>query len=67
MAVSEKQQKLLRMIPGVDRILEIMGNEKDLDTVPKNILTRCVRKVTEQIRQDIFSDEPKVSEKQSRH
>jgi L-seryl-tRNA(Ser) seleniumtransferase len=64
MAVSEKQQKLLRMIPGVDRILEIMGNEKDLDTVPKNILTRCVRKVTEQIRQDIFSSEAKVSENQ---
>ena len=52
------------MIPGVDRILEIMGNEKDLDTVPKNILTRCVRKVTEQIRRDIFSSEAKVSEKQ---
>jgi len=64
MAVSEKQQKLLRMIPGVDRILEIMGNEKNLDTVPKNILTRCVRKVTEQIRQDIFSNEAKVSENQ---
>ncbi|MCU0615257.1 MAG: L-seryl-tRNA(Sec) selenium transferase [Desulfobacterales bacterium] len=64
MAVSEKQQKLLRMIPGVDRILEIMGNERDLDTVPKNILTRCVRKVTEQIRQEIFSSEAKVSEKQ---
>ncbi len=63
MAVSEKQQKLLRMIPGVDRILEIMGNERDLDTVPKNILTRCVRKVTEQIRQEIFSSEAKVSEK----
>ncbi len=52
------------MIPGVDRILEIMGNERDLDTVPKNILTRCVRKVTEQIRQEIFSSEAKVSEKQ---
>ena len=52
------------MIPGVDRILEIMGNEKDLDTVPKNILTRCVRKVTEQIRQDIFSSEANVSENQ---
>ncbi len=63
MAVSEKQQQLLRMIPGVDRIIEILGNERDLDTVPKDILTRCVRKVTEQIRKDIFSDGAKVSEK----
>jgi L-seryl-tRNA(Ser) seleniumtransferase len=64
MAISEKQQKLLRMIPGVDRILEAMGNEKDLDTVPKNILTRSVRKVTDHIRQEILSKEPEVSEKQ---
>ncbi len=63
MAVSEKQQQLLRMIPGVDRIIEILGNERDIDTVPKDILTRCVRKVTEQIRKDIFSDDAKVSEK----
>jgi L-seryl-tRNA(Ser) seleniumtransferase len=64
MAISEKQQKLLRMIPGVDRILEAMGNEKDLDIVPKNILTRSVRKVTDHIRQEILSEEPEVSEKQ---
>lgn len=63
MAISEKQQQLLRMIPGVDRILEILGNEKDLDTVSKEAMARCVRKVTEQIRKDIFSDEAKVSEK----
>jgi L-seryl-tRNA(Ser) seleniumtransferase len=63
MAVSEKQQKLLRMIPGVDRILEVMESKKDLETVPKNILTRSVRIVTEQIRQDIFSSEAEVSEK----
>lgn len=62
MAVSEKQQKLLRMIPGVDRILELLGSERDFDAVPKNVLTRCVRKVTEQIRRDIFSGEGKVSE-----
>lgn len=64
MTVSEKQQKLFRMIPGVDRILETLGNEKDLDTVPKNILTRCVREVTEQIRRDIISNEAFVSEHQ---
>lgn len=51
------------MIPGVDRILEILGNEKDLDTVSKEVMARCVRKVTEQIRKDIFSDGAKVSEK----
>jgi L-seryl-tRNA(Ser) seleniumtransferase len=62
MAVSEKQQKLLRMIPGVDRIIGILGNDRNLDTVPKNILTRCVRKVTEQIRQEIFSNQVFVSE-----
>ena len=62
MAVSEKQQKLLRMIPGVDRILELLGNERSSDTVPKNVLTRCVRKVTDQIRVNIFSGESKVSE-----
>lgn len=51
------------MIPGVDRILEILGNEKDLDTVSKEAMARCVRKITEQIRKDIFSDEPKFTEK----
>jgi L-seryl-tRNA(Ser) seleniumtransferase len=62
MALSEKQQKLLRMIPGVDRILEVMENEKGLETVPKNIITRCARKVTELLRHEIFSNE-NVSEK----
>jgi L-seryl-tRNA(Ser) seleniumtransferase len=62
MALTEKQQRLLRGIPGVDRILELAGTEREFELIPKNVLTRSIRKVVERIRSDILAGENKVSE-----
>ncbi|MFO8085271.1 MAG: L-seryl-tRNA(Sec) selenium transferase [Desulfobacterales bacterium] len=63
MAVSDKQQKLLRMIPGVDRILELVSADSEIDAIPRNVVTRNVRKVIDQIREEIFESDVEVSEK----
>ncbi len=63
MAVSDRQQKLLRMIPGVDRLLELLGADSDIDDVPKSLLARSARKVVDQIREEIFDTDAEVSEK----
>lgn len=63
MPISEKQQKLLRMIPGVDRILEMVNTEPDMDKIPRNVVTRSVRRVVGQVREEIFQKDIEVSEK----
>ena len=63
MAVTEKQQKLLRAIPGVDRVLELAGAEREFELIPKNVKTRSIRKVLEQVRSEILGGENEDSEK----
>ncbi len=63
MTISEKQQKLLRMIPGVDRILALVDTDPDMEAIPRNVLTRSVRKVIDQTREKIFKNDDKVTEK----
>ena len=62
MAVTEKQQAMLRSIPGIDRILELAGREKEFELVPRSVLTQSVREVVEQVRKEILAEEKKLSE-----
>jgi len=45
MNITENQQTLLRMIPGVDSILEVAKADTFFDNVPKSVLVRSIRSV----------------------
>jgi len=62
MNITENQQTLLRMIPGVDTILEVAKTDTFFDNVPKSVLVRSIRSVVEQLRMVILDDQQAISE-----
>jgi len=62
MNITENQQALLRMIPGVDSILEVAKTDTFFDNVPKSVLIRSIRFVVEQLRILILDDQQAISE-----
>ncbi len=56
MGISEKQQRLLRQLPGVDSILLAIADDIDLGRVPKTVLVRSVRDVLDDCRQTILDE-----------
>jgi L-seryl-tRNA(Ser) seleniumtransferase len=54
MGMTEKQQQLLRELPGVDSILLAMADDTDCDHIPKTVLVRSVREVLAKCRQVIL-------------
>lgn len=54
MGLSERQQDLLRRIPGVDLLLERAKRERGFDGVPRSVLVRSVREVVETLRASIL-------------
>ncbi|MFH2218671.1 MAG: L-seryl-tRNA(Sec) selenium transferase [Pseudomonadota bacterium] len=63
MELKQKQQALLRMLPGVDRILELTKTDSFFEPIPKSILVRSVRSVVEDLRASIRGDNQQVTEK----
>ncbi len=62
MALTPRQQHLLRQIPGVDHILELVltaGKTVDFDPrkIPRSVLTRSARSVADDFRQAILKEE----------
>jgi L-seryl-tRNA(Ser) seleniumtransferase len=62
MNITENQQALLRMIPGVDSILEVAKTDTFFDNVPKSVLIRSIRSVVEQLRMLILDDQQAITE-----
>ncbi len=54
MELTETQQNLLRMLPGVDHILEHAKTEPFFDNIPKSVLVRSVRSVLDDYRNIII-------------
>lgn len=44
----------MQMIPGVDRILDLVKSDPLYDTVPRSVLVRSIRSVTEDLRRSIL-------------
>jgi L-seryl-tRNA(Ser) seleniumtransferase len=63
MTITENQQTLLRMLPGVDSILEAAKADVVFNDVPKSVLVRSIRFVVEQLREVILDDQQKIAEK----
>jgi L-seryl-tRNA(Ser) seleniumtransferase len=62
MEINEKRQAFLKMLPGVDRILEIARTKPRFEDIPKSVLVRCVRSVIEDLRMIILDDKMKIKE-----
>jgi L-seryl-tRNA(Ser) seleniumtransferase len=62
MKISKKQQQLLRMLPGVDHILELTRTQADLANVPQTVLVNTIRTIIESYRRRIISDDSRMSE-----
>jgi L-seryl-tRNA(Ser) seleniumtransferase len=62
MNINENQQTLLRMLPGVDHILEIAKADTFFDNVPKSVLVRSIRFVFENLRTIILDNQQNISE-----
>jgi len=61
MEVNAKQQALLRMLPGVDRVLELAKPDPFFENIPKSVLVRAVRAVVENHRQAILDGTPDIT------
>ena len=62
MDITEKQQALLRMLPGVDYILELSKADSFFDNIPKSVLVGATRSVVEGFRTDIINDRQGITE-----
>ena len=62
MNITENQQTLLRMIPGVDSLLEMAKADTFFDNVPKSVLVRSIRLVVENLRIIILDNQPNITD-----
>jgi len=62
MKINEKKQAFLKMLPGVDRILEVAVTKPTFEDIPKSVLVRCVRLVIEDLRIIILDDKMEIKE-----
>jgi len=62
MDVTEKQQALLRMLPGVDYILELSKADSFFNDIPKSVLVRSIRAAVENLRAIIMDDKQNITE-----
>jgi L-seryl-tRNA(Ser) seleniumtransferase len=62
MQLSENQQIMLRMLPGVDHILELAATEPLFDNIPKTVMVNSIREALETLRNSILNPERKIRE-----
>ncbi len=55
MILSENQQKMLRTLPGVDRVLERAGTVPFFENIPKSVMVNSIRKTLENFRDSILN------------
>jgi L-seryl-tRNA(Ser) seleniumtransferase len=60
--LSEKQQKMLRMLPGVDHILELVENLPIFDGIPGVVVTNSIRRTLEARRKSILASAHDIDE-----
>jgi L-seryl-tRNA(Ser) seleniumtransferase len=61
MNITEKQQALLKMLPGVDYVLELAKGEPFIEDVPKPVLVGIIRSVVENLRTIIMDNQQEIS------
>jgi len=62
MQIDPQQQQLLRMLPGVDRIMEHCRGENGVKDTPKTVLLAAIRAVVTDMRKDILDKNQRITE-----
>ena len=60
--ISKSQQNMLRMLPGVDHVLELCGTRSFFRGIPKTVLVNAIRNILETLRIGILDSEPGITE-----
>jgi L-seryl-tRNA(Ser) seleniumtransferase len=60
--VKQKQQSLLRKLPGVDHVLEAWDKKQPMDDVPRTLLVRSIRTTLDQLRTRILAGDETLDE-----
>lgn len=63
MELNEKQQNLLKMLPGIDYILELSKTEPAFTGIPRSVLILSIRKVVGKLRSEILDIKKLPAEK----
>ncbi len=61
MKLTTHQQKLLRTLPGVDRMLELTKKDGFFEHIPKSVLISCIRDEIDALRRRILDDGREIS------
>ena len=61
MKLDENQQKLLRLIPGVDHLLELSKKDPFFDDVPQSVAVNSIRAAVESRRNRILKSDPGIT------
>lgn len=62
MPIDSKQQQLLRMLPGVDRIMEQCRKENAIQDTPQSVLLAAIRATVSNMRRDILDNNKRFTE-----
>ena len=62
MKLTENQQKMLRMLPGVDQLLESFKNDPDFEGIPKAVVVNSIRRTLKSQRDGILSADRGITE-----
>jgi L-seryl-tRNA(Ser) seleniumtransferase len=62
MQLSENQQKMLRKLPGVDRVLELAATVPVFENIPKTVMVNSIRETLETLRNSILASERDIRE-----
>ena len=63
MKLSDNQQNLLRMLPGVDQLLEQAKKDQSFDGIPKSVVVNSIRQTLDSQRQRILAADPGIDER----
>jgi L-seryl-tRNA(Ser) seleniumtransferase len=61
MKLDQNQQTLLKMLPGVDHLIEQAKAEKLFDEIPQNVVVDSIRKIVDSRRSAILSKDPQTT------
>ncbi|MDD4463857.1 MAG: L-seryl-tRNA(Sec) selenium transferase, partial [Desulfobacterales bacterium] len=62
MNVDEKDLTLLKRLPGIDHIMELLEKDDFFLNIPRSVRLQCARKTVAGLRADIISGQKRISE-----
>jgi len=62
MPINQDKQNLLKKLPGVDRMLALMVENKDMESVPRSVVTESIRQTIDNLRTAVLKNQPGISQ-----